>query len=77
MAPRQVPAHDAELLRPQGRLIYSTCSIDPQENEQVATHFSEAHADWRFITSETTLPQAGPLPTDWRDGGYFAVWQKP
>lgn len=73
----EVLAEAAQLLRPQGRLIYSTCSIDPQENEQVAAHFSETHPDWRFITSETTLPQAGPLPTDWRDGGYFAVWQKP
>ena len=67
----------AELLRPGGQLIYSTCSIDPQENEQVAALFSQARPGWRFVSSRLVLPESGSSPTQWRDGGYWAAWQRP
>lgn len=72
----KVLSEAAELVRPGGRLIYVTCSIDPQENENVATAFSQSHPGWTLTESRLTLPDAGPTPADWRDGGYWAVWKK-
>jgi 16S rRNA (cytosine967-C5)-methyltransferase len=73
----EVLAEAAELLRPAGRLIYVTCSIDPHENEHVASRFCHAHPDWQLLDTRLTLPDAGPRPPDWRDGGFRAVWKKP
>lgn len=39
----QLLAAAAALVAPGGRLVYSTCSIDPEENEQVAGRFLERH----------------------------------
>jgi 16S rRNA (cytosine967-C5)-methyltransferase len=36
----------ARLLKPGGRLVYATCSLLPEENEQVAQAFSQAHSDF-------------------------------
>jgi 16S rRNA (cytosine967-C5)-methyltransferase len=32
----------AQMVKPGGRLVYSTCSVEPEENEQVITKFIEA-----------------------------------
>ncbi len=39
-------ASAARLLKPGGRLVYATCSLLPQENEEVALAFGAAHADF-------------------------------
>ena len=62
-----------KLARPQTRIMYSTCSIDGQENEQVVTAFVQSHPEWRLQNSRVTLPSAGDAAIEWRDGGYFAV----
>lgn len=65
-----------------GRIVYSTCSIDPEENGDVVEGFlaSEAGAAYRLIRSETLLPIAGEawdggrfLPDDWHDGAFAAL----
>jgi 16S rRNA (cytosine967-C5)-methyltransferase len=66
----------ANLARPNTRIMYSTCSIDPEENEQVAVRFLQAHGDWQLIDSLLTLPDAGKTPADWHDGGYWAVFKR-
>lgn len=62
----------AEVVRPSGRLVYSTCSLEPQENEEIVAFFLDAHPQWRLHAEETILPAWGPRLSDWRDGGYFA-----
>ncbi len=56
-------ASSARLVRPGGRLVYSTCSIEPEENEAQVEAFLSAHPDFtvesaapfvdaRFVTPE-------------------------
>ncbi len=55
------------LLKPGGTLVYSTCSIDPDENETVVEETLKRHPSFRLAESIATLP--------WRDGvdGSFAA----
>lgn len=62
----------AQHVRPGGRLVYSTCSIEPEENEQLVAQFLSENAAWRLDRQETMLPTWGLNWSDWRDGGYFA-----
>lgn len=57
----------AALLRPGGILVYSTCSLEPEENEKVAEQAAASIPGLRFLESRRTLP--------WVDGvdGAFAA----
>ncbi len=52
----------ARMVRPGGRLVYSTCSIDAQENEQVSKAFFDSRAGGPFKLERSAL--AYP----WKDG---------
>ena len=50
----------ASRLRPNGRIVYSTCSLDHEENEQVTARFLERHPSFGLLSEGKTLP--------WKDG---------
>ena len=56
-------------VKPGGKLVYSTCTINREENEENAAWFQEEHPDFRLVSEEQLLPgqQAG-------DGFYIAVF---
>jgi 16S rRNA (cytosine967-C5)-methyltransferase len=54
-----------------GLLLYSTCSIEPEENEQRVTAFLEKYPQWRLIDGKRWLPhEAG------HDGGGAFLLQR-
>ncbi|HYV35688.1 MAG TPA: 16S rRNA (cytosine(967)-C(5))-methyltransferase RsmB [Gemmataceae bacterium] len=53
-------------LKPGGKLVYSTCSIEPQENQEIVRSVMQAMA-WLALTDE-----AERRPGNAADGGYWA-----
>lgn len=49
----------SRLLRPGGVLVYSTCSTEPDENEDVVEYFCKQHAEFRREAVAPWLPEAG------------------
>jgi 16S rRNA (cytosine967-C5)-methyltransferase len=62
-------------VRPGGRLVYSTCSIEPRENGEVARWLARSEPPVRLVREELTLPAGAADPTAWHDGGYLAVFE--
>lgn len=58
-----------------GLLVYSTCSIWPEENERIVKQFLSGSAGRGFtlLAERTTLPDGKDNPARYRDGGYTAV----
>ena len=51
-------ARAAGLIRPGGRLVYSTCSLQREENDDAIARFLKGSAGWRLVRSDLTLPGA-------------------
>ena len=46
-------------LAPGGRLVYSTCSLEPEENERQVEHFLSTHPDFEQVDSRRVFPEGG------------------
>ena len=67
----------ARLLRPGGRLVYSTCTFAPEENEGVIAAFLAQHPDYQIETADA--PFFAPGRPDWAGGNpdlarTFRLW---
>lgn len=56
---RRLLEQAGRLLRPGGVLVYSTCSSEPEENEQVIDHFCGAHREFHRESVAPWLPRQG------------------
>lgn len=63
----------AQMVKPQGKLVYATCSILPQENEQQVTHFlaSEEGQAFKLVNQQHLYPS-----TDQYDGFFMALFER-
>ncbi|MBQ9760822.1 MAG: 16S rRNA (cytosine(967)-C(5))-methyltransferase RsmB [Clostridia bacterium] len=75
---RDLPAIQTNILRTAagyvkrgGRLIYSTCTLLPQENEENVERFLREHPDFTLVRERTLTPLE-----DGTDGFYFAVLER-
>jgi len=70
----------SRLLKPGGRLVYATCSLLRQENEDIAAAFSAAHPGFQPLSagevlSNLKVPDAGVLCSGGDDGKqYLRLW---
>lgn len=56
-------------MKPGGRLLYSTCTISPKENQENVADFLERHPEFTREKMEQILPKAGVC-----DGFFYAVF---
>ena len=75
----------AALLKPGGRLVYSTCTIDPSENEEQVAAFLRRHPEFTVATPDIPFPAGmtvsgcGALSVPTRtgmDGFFLCAMQK-
>ena len=52
-------------------MVYSTCSIEPAENQERVAQFLEQHSDFEKVKEEVKLPGDGCA-----DGAYAALLRK-
>jgi 16S rRNA (cytosine967-C5)-methyltransferase len=55
-------------LAPGGRLLYATCSIEPEENEELVARFAAEHPELTELETRLFLPHRAGA-----DGGYYSL----
>jgi 16S rRNA (cytosine967-C5)-methyltransferase len=65
---RGIMKQAATAVRPGGLLVYSTCSLELEENDEQVTHFLAEHPGWTIEP-----PPEGVVPASALDGGLLRV----
>ena len=65
----------AAFVKPGGRLVYSTCSLEDEEGSRVAAYVARKADTLRLVSEKLTLPAGASAPAQWCDGGYQAVFE--
>jgi len=60
-----------DLLKPGGRIVYSTCSLEPEEDEALVASFLKGRPEFSRISERKIFP-----PKARTDGAYVAVLEK-
>nr|WP_273385222.1 RsmB/NOP family class I SAM-dependent RNA methyltransferase [Cohnella zeiphila] len=68
---RDILPSAAALLRPGGRLVYSTCTFNREENEETIAWFLDAYPAFKLLREERMWPHRGK-----GEGHYAAVLEK-
>lgn len=61
----------ARFVKPGGVLVYATCTLFFEENDEVADSFSQAHPEWTIESAADSLPEAA---RSIRQGPFFKSW---
>ena len=71
---RQIFADTIPCLAPAAHVLYSTCSLEPEENEQMPKWLGKWHG-WELVDETKVLPRGvpGDGPDRYCDGGYAAL----
>ncbi len=54
---REILNNAASLVRPGGRIVYCTCTLEPEENQWQATGFLESHPEFEITDYQPLLPE--------------------
>jgi len=65
---RQILNAMSKHVKPGGRMVYSTCSLEVEENEEMVGRWAREHADWRLVKAKRLFP-----PKSGTDGAYAAL----
>lgn len=58
--------HTATWVKPQGSLVYATCTLHPHENEEVVQQFLQQHPNWQIDPPAASNPAAALMqPEGW------------
>jgi len=64
---RELLAAAAHLIRPGGRIVYSTCSLEPEENREAVRLFLEGNTAFKLIKEELSPPK------EYQGDGYYCA----